>query len=123
MDWAYRINLNNAIGFIEITPNQNREDAESNHFFSWKFQKYIEFHNQTNSVLSRFLKAAEPEEGCCVLIGKKNSSTKGLKRNKGKIIVKFIEPIEPGLSRDKFEKKLEAVIERETKILVESAIN
>ena len=49
--------------------------------------------------------------------------TKGLKRNKGKIIVKFIEPIEPGLSRDKFEKKLEAVIESETKILVESAIN
>ena len=36
--------------------------------------KYIEFHNETNSVLSRFLKAAEPEEGCAILIGKKKSS-------------------------------------------------
>lgn len=49
--------------------------------------------------------------------------TKGLKRNKGKIIVKFIEPIKPGLSRDEFEKKLETVIETETKILIESAVN
>jgi len=48
--------------------------------------------------------------------------TKGLKRNKGKIIVKFMKPIEPGLSRDEFEKKLETVIETETKILVEGAI-
>ncbi len=46
-----------------------------------KIPKYIEFHNQTNSVLSRFLKAAEPEEGCCILIGKTNSSTKDHKRN------------------------------------------
>ncbi len=43
--------------------------------------KYIEFHNETNGVLSRFLKAAEPEEGCCMLIGKKNSSDKDHKRN------------------------------------------
>ena len=46
-----------------------------------KLPKYIEFHNQTNSLLSRFLKAAEPEEGCCILIGKTNSSTKDHKRN------------------------------------------
>ncbi len=46
-----------------------------------KIPKYIEFHNQTNSILSKFLKAAEPEEGCCFLIGKTNSSTKDHKRN------------------------------------------
>ena len=46
-----------------------------------KIPKYIEFHNRTNSVLSRFLKAAEPEEGCCILIGKTNSSTNDHKRN------------------------------------------
>ena len=46
-----------------------------------KIPKYIEFHNKTNCVLSRFLKAAEPEEGCCFLIGKTNSSTKDHKRN------------------------------------------
>ena len=46
-----------------------------------KIPKYIEFHNRTNSVHSRFLKAAEPEEGCCILIGKTNSSTKDHKRN------------------------------------------
>ena len=46
-----------------------------------KIPKYIEFHNQSNSVLSRFLKAAEPEEGCCILIGKKNSTAKCKKRN------------------------------------------
>ena len=46
-----------------------------------KIPKYIEFHNRTNSVLSRFLKAAEPEEGCCILIGKTNSSIKSHKRN------------------------------------------
>ena len=34
-----------------------------------------------------------------------------------------MEPIEPGLSRDEFEKKLETVIENETEILVESAIH
>ncbi len=43
--------------------------------------KYIQFRNETNSVLSRFLKASEPEEGCCMLIGKRNNSTKGHKRN------------------------------------------
>ena len=46
-----------------------------------KIPKYIEFHNRTNSALSRFLKAAEPEEGCCILIGKKNSSAIEQKRN------------------------------------------
>ena len=46
-----------------------------------KIPKYIEFHNETNCVLSRFLKAAEPEEGCCMLIGKTNSSAKDHKRN------------------------------------------
>ena len=46
-----------------------------------KIPKYIEFHNETNCVLSRYLKAAEPEEGCCILIGKKNISTKDHKRN------------------------------------------
>ena len=39
-----------------------------------KIPKYIEFHNETNSILSRYLKAAEPEEGCAILIGRKNSS-------------------------------------------------
>ena len=46
-----------------------------------KIPKYIEFHNETNCVLSRFLKAAEPEEGCCMLIGRTNSSAKGHKRD------------------------------------------
>ena len=46
-----------------------------------KIPKYIEFHNGTNCVLSRFLKAAEPEEGCCLLIGKTNTSAKDHKRN------------------------------------------
>jgi proteasome lid subunit RPN8/RPN11 len=46
-----------------------------------KIPKYIEFHNATNSVLSKFLKAAEPEEGCCMLIGKTNSSAENHKRN------------------------------------------
>ena len=45
--------------------------------------------------------------------------TKGLKRNKGKIIVKFIEPIKPGLDREKFEEKLEIAIEGETKTLID----
>ena len=49
--------------------------------FPMKIPKYIEFHNKTNCVLSRFLKAAEPEEGCCMLIGKTNSSAKDPKRN------------------------------------------
>ena len=46
-----------------------------------KIPKYIEFHNKTNCVLSRFLKATAPEEGCCLLIGKTNSSAKNHKRN------------------------------------------
>ena len=46
-----------------------------------KTPKYIEFHNETNCVLSRFLKAAEPEEGCCILIGATNNSEKDRKRN------------------------------------------
>tara|TARA_Y100001968_G_C18932218_1_gene514788 strand:- start:58 stop:564 length:507 start_codon:yes stop_codon:yes gene_type:complete len=40
-----------------------------------KIPKNIEFHNQTNIVLSRFLKAKEPEEGCAILIGQKKTST------------------------------------------------
>ena len=39
-----------------------------------KIPKYIEFHNETNSILSSFLKAAEPAEGCAILIGQKKSS-------------------------------------------------
>ena len=46
-----------------------------------KIPKYIEFHHETNCVLSSFLKAAEPEEGCCMLIGKTNNSVKNHKRN------------------------------------------
>ena len=46
-----------------------------------KIPKYIEFHNETDCVLSKFLKAVEPDEGCCVLIGKTNSSAKDHKRN------------------------------------------
>ena len=46
-----------------------------------KIPKYIEFHNETNCVLSSLLKAAEPEEGCCILIGKTKSSAKDHKRN------------------------------------------
>ena len=46
-----------------------------------KIPKYIEFHNETDCVLSKFLKAVEPDEGCCMLIGKTNSSAKDHKRN------------------------------------------
>ena len=49
--------------------------------FAMKIPKYIEFHNNTNCVLSRFLKAADPEEGCSILIGKTNNSAKNHKRN------------------------------------------
>ena len=41
-----------------------------------KIPKYIEFHNETNYVLSSCLKAAEPAEGCAILIGQKQSSAK-----------------------------------------------
>ena len=46
-----------------------------------KIPEYIEFHNETNSVLSRFLKAAEPAEGCAILIGKKKNSTTDVKKD------------------------------------------
>ena len=46
-----------------------------------KIPKYIEFHNETNSVLSRYLKAAEPAEGCAILIGHKKSSGRDNKNN------------------------------------------
>ncbi len=39
-----------------------------------KIPEYIAFHNKTNSILSRFLKAVEPEEGCAILIGQKKNS-------------------------------------------------
>ena len=39
-----------------------------------KIPKYIEFHNETNLALSRYLKEAEPAEGCAILIGKKKNS-------------------------------------------------
>ncbi len=38
-----------------------------------KIPKYIEFHNNTNSILSQFLMAAEPAEGCALLIGKRTN--------------------------------------------------
>ena len=50
-----------------------------------KIPKYIEFHNETNSVLSRFLKAAEPAEGCAILIGHKKGSGKDNKDNSWEI--------------------------------------
>ena len=46
-----------------------------------KIPKYIEFHNETNSILSRYLKAAEPKEGCAILIGDKKSSRTDNKNN------------------------------------------
>ena len=46
-----------------------------------KIPKYIEFHNETNSVLSRFLKVAEPAEGCAILIGHKKSSRTNNNKN------------------------------------------
>ena len=46
-----------------------------------KIPKYIEFHHKTNLILSRHLKAAEPEEGCAILIGHKKSSEKNEKHN------------------------------------------
>ena len=46
-----------------------------------KIPKYIEFHNKTNSVLSRHLKEAEPAEGCAILIGLKKSSGIDKKNN------------------------------------------
>ena len=46
-----------------------------------KIPKYIEFQNDTNSDLCRFLKAAEPEEGCAILIGHKKSLETDDKKN------------------------------------------
>ena len=46
-----------------------------------KTPKYIEFQNETHRVLSRILKAAEPAEGCAILIGKKNNSAANKKNN------------------------------------------
>tara|TARA_Y100001968_G_C18965554_1_gene529820 strand:- start:88 stop:576 length:489 start_codon:yes stop_codon:yes gene_type:complete len=46
-----------------------------------KIPKFIEFHNETNSVLSRYLKEAAPEEGCAILIGQKRNSGKYNKQN------------------------------------------
>ena len=46
-----------------------------------KIPKYIEFHHDTHSVLSGFLKASEPEEGCALLLGHKKSSSIDNKKN------------------------------------------
>ena len=46
--------------------------------------------------------------------------TKGLDRNSGKISVKFMSPIAPGLAREDFEWKLEETIERETNLLIKN---
>ena len=46
-----------------------------------KIPKYIEFHNETNYVLSSFLKEAEPAEGCAILIGQKKTSKKDKSKN------------------------------------------
>ena len=51
-----------------------------------KIPKYIEFHNETNYVLSRFLKAAEPDEGCAILIGQKKTSISDGKKNFWKVM-------------------------------------
>ena len=45
-----------------------------------KIPKYIEFHNETNSALSGYLKEAEPAEGCALLIGEKKRSGKDKKK-------------------------------------------
>ena len=50
-----------------------------------KIPKYIEFHNETNSILSRYLKAAEPKEGCAIVIGEKKNSRTDNKNNFWKI--------------------------------------
>ena len=50
-----------------------------------KIPEFIEFHNETNSILSRYLKAAEPDEGCAVLIGHKNSGGINNKNNSWEI--------------------------------------
>ena len=44
--------------------------------------------------------------------------TKGLRRNPGKISVKFMPAIPSGLSRKDFERKLEETIEEETNLLI-----
>ena len=46
-----------------------------------KIPKYLEFHNETNIILSRYLKAPKPAEGCAILIGHKKSSGINNKNN------------------------------------------
>ena len=46
-----------------------------------KIPKSIEFHNDTNYVLTKFLKAAYPAEGCAILIGQKKTSTTDNRQN------------------------------------------
>ena len=46
-----------------------------------KIPKYIEFHNGSNTLLSRYLKEAEPAEGCAILIGQKKISGENNKNN------------------------------------------
>ena len=46
-----------------------------------KIPKYIEFQNETYCALTRFLKSAEPYEGCSILIGNKNSTATNDKKN------------------------------------------
>ena len=43
--------------------------------------KYIQFHNETTHILSRFLKSAEPAEGCALLIGNKHTSKTDKSKN------------------------------------------
>ena len=50
-----------------------------------KIPKYIEFYDETHKVLCGFLKAAEPEEGCAILIGKREKLEKNKKNNFWKI--------------------------------------
>ena len=49
--------------------------------FQMKIPICIEFHNETNHVLTSNFEASEPEEGCCLLMGKKKSLDKDQKRN------------------------------------------
>ena len=46
-----------------------------------KIPEYVEFHNNCNLVLCENLKAAEPQEGCAILIGSKRTSLDDKERN------------------------------------------
>ena len=46
-----------------------------------KIPKHIEFHNETYIVLSSFLKAAAPLEGCAILIGQIKTTSTDNKKN------------------------------------------